>query len=164
MSTIHIGSNENEIAKTVLMPGDPMRAKMIAEKYLKDAKLVNTVRGMTAWTGYYKDKLVTVFPSGMGMPSMGIYSYELFNFYGVEKIIRIGTCGANNPSVDLLDVILAESSYSLSTFPLQLGGETDKEYASSKELNDSLTSYYKTLESSAYALSVSNPEKVIKEI
>ena len=91
--TPHINALEGEIAKVVIMPGDPLRAKYIAENYLKDYKLVNTVRNIYAYTGYYNDKLVTVMASGMGMPSIGIYSYELYKFYNVEKIIRIGTCG-----------------------------------------------------------------------
>ena len=93
MSTVHIGAIKENIAKTVLMPGDPKRAEYIAKKFLDRVELVNVVREMTAYTGYYKDKMVTIFPSGMGNPSMGIYSYELFNFYDVDNIIRIGYCG-----------------------------------------------------------------------
>ena len=145
MPTPHINANEEDIAKYVLMPGDPLRAKYIADNFLEDAKLVNTTRNMYAYTGTYKGKRVTVFSHGMGIPSIGIYAYELFKFYGVEKAIRIGTCGTNNRDIRLQDVVLAESSYSLSTFPLQLGGETDKEYASSKELNDSLSNTAKEL-------------------
>ena len=96
--TVHIEAKRDEIAKVVLMPGDPKRSEYIAKKFLKEVKLVNSVRGMTAYTGYYKDKLVTVFPSGMGIPSMGIYSYELFKEYGVENIIRIGSCGGYGKS------------------------------------------------------------------
>ena len=92
--TPHIEAKLEEIAKTVIMPGDPMRAKFIAENFLTDYKLVNNVRGMFAYTGYYNDKQVTVMASGMGMPSMGIYCYELYKFYDVENIIRIGTAGA----------------------------------------------------------------------
>ncbi len=94
MSTPHNEANIEDIAKTVIMPGDPLRAKYIAEKFLDDFKLVNKVRGMYAFTGYYNGKRVTVMASGMGMPSMGIYSYELFKFYDVDNIIRIGSCGA----------------------------------------------------------------------
>lgn len=136
MPTPHIESNKEDIAKVVLMPGDPLRAKYIATNFLKDYKVVNKVRNMLAYTGYYKDVKVTVFSSGMGIPSMGIYAYELFKFYDVEKIIRIGTCGSNNKDIKLQDVILADSSYSLSTFPQLFDGDKDKEYASSKELND----------------------------
>ena len=92
MSTPHNEAKLNEIAKTVIMPGDPLRAKYIAENFLTDAKLVNQVRCAYAYTGKYKGKEVTVMASGMGMPSMGIYCYELYKIYGVENIIRIGSC------------------------------------------------------------------------
>ena len=92
MPTPHNEANIGEIAKTVIMPGDPLRAKYIAENFLEEYKLVNEVRGMYAYAGKYKGKTVTVMASGMGMPSMGIYSYELFKFYNVENIIRIGSC------------------------------------------------------------------------
>lgn len=118
MATPHIEAKKEEIAKTVLMPGDPKRAEYIAKKYLKNAKLVNLVRGMTAYTGYYKDKLVTVFPSGMGNPSMGIYSYELFSSYDVENIIRIGSCGAYSEGLKLRDLVLVNNSVSESTYAL----------------------------------------------
>lgn len=136
MPTAHIESKKEDIAKTVLMPGDPLRAKMIAEKYLDNARLVNSVRGMTAYTGFYKGKEVTVFPSGMGIPSMGIYSYELFKFYDVEKIIRIGTCGSNREDIKLLDVILADSSYSLSTFAKVFDNFSSNEIEASNVLNN----------------------------
>jgi len=118
MSTVHIEAKKEDIAKVVLMPGDPKRAEYIAKNYLKKAKLVNLVRGITAYTGYYKDKLVTVFPSGMGNPSMGIYSYELFNFYDVDNIIRIGSCGAYAEGLKLRDLILVNNSISESTYAL----------------------------------------------
>ena len=92
--TPHNEAKINEIAKTVIMPGDPLRAKYIAETYLEDYKLVNTVRNMYAYTGKYQGKEVTVMASGMGMPSIGIYSYELFKFYNVDKIIRVGSAGS----------------------------------------------------------------------
>ena len=92
MPTPHNEANIGDIAKTVIMPGDPLRAKYIAENFLEEYKLVNEVRGMYAYAGKYKGKTVTVMASGMGMPSMGIYSYELFKFYNVENIIRIGSC------------------------------------------------------------------------
>lgn len=114
--TPHNEAKKEEIAKTVLMPGDPLRAKYIAENYLEDYKLVNKVRGMYAYTGKYKNKDVTVMASGMGIPSIGIYSYELYKFYDVENIIRIGTSGANREDIKILDIILSSSSYSLSTF------------------------------------------------
>ncbi len=135
MATAHIESNKEDISSVVLMPGDPNRAKYIADKYLENKKLVNNVRGMTAYTGYYKGKLVTVFPSGMGIPSMGIYAYELFNFYDVKKIIRIGTSGANRSDIKLLDVILAEESYSLSNFTKLFDGVEINQIESSSFLN-----------------------------
>ena len=138
MATVHIESNKEDIAPIVLMPGDPMRAKYIAEKYLSDYKLVNTVRGMTAYTGYYKKMRVTVFPSGMGIPSMGIYSYELFKFYDVKKIIRIGTSGANREDIKILDIVLSESSYSLSTFAKAFENYDEKEIKASSSLNSKI--------------------------
>lgn len=138
MATAHIEAKKGDIAKTVLMPGDPLRAKMIAEKYLENYRLVNSVRNILAYTGTYKGKEVTVFASGMGIPSVGIYSYELFHFYDVENIIRIGTCGANKEDVKLLDVILAESAYSLSTFAQVFDGTEDKVMPASGELNQKI--------------------------
>ena len=114
--TPHIEAKKGEIAKTVLMPGDPLRAKYIAENYLEDYKLVNEVRNMYAYTGTYKGKEVTVMGSGMGIASIGIYSYELFKFYDIEKIIRIGTCGSGDKDVKILDVVLAKEAYSLTYF------------------------------------------------
>ena len=104
--TVHNEAKVGEIAKTVLMPGDPMRAKYIAEHFLEDYKLVNEVRGMYAYTGKYKGKEITVMGSGMGLPSMGIYCYELYKFYDVDNIIRIGSCGANQDNIEILDIIL----------------------------------------------------------
>ena len=117
MATPHIEVDDRGLfAKTVLMPGDPLRAKFVAENYLTDAKLVNRVRNMFAYTGYYKGKKVTVMGSGMGMPSIGIYSYELFKFYDVENIIRIGSCGAYDPKLKLYDVIIVEKAFSESSY------------------------------------------------
>lgn len=129
--TPHIEAKENDIAKTVIMPGDPLRAKFIVETYLDNYKLVNNVRGMLAYTGTYKGKEVTVMASGMGMPSIGIYSYELYKFYNVENIIRVGSCGAYTSDLDLYDIILVNASYSESTFGrIQNGDESDMLYAS----------------------------------
>jgi purine-nucleoside phosphorylase len=108
---IHNEAKLGEIAKTVLMPGDPLRAKYIAEKYLEDCKVVNQLRGMYTYTGKYKGVEITVMPSGMGMPSMGIYAYELYDYYKVENIIRIGTCGVFDERAGLLDVLLVDKSY-----------------------------------------------------
>jgi len=104
--TPHITAKEGQFAKTVLMPGDPLRAKFIAENYLENPELVNEVRGMLAYTGTYKGKPVSVMGSGMGMPSMGIYSYELFNFYDVDNIIRVGSAGAISLKLDLGDIVM----------------------------------------------------------
>lgn len=123
MPTPHIEANKGDIAKIVLMPGDPLRAKKIAEDYLENPKLVNTVRNILAYTGTYKGKRVTVFASGMGNPSMGIYSYELYKFYDVEKIIRIGSCGAYSEKIDLYSLILVNKSYSNSAYDDILNGE-----------------------------------------
>ena len=135
MATVHIESNREDIADIVLMPGDPKRSEYIAKNFLKDYKLVNSVRGMTAYTGYYKDRLVTVFPSGMGNPSMGIYSYELFKEYGVENIIRIGSTGGYSESLKLNDVILVTESYSESTYGLVLDDYKEKSIEASNKLN-----------------------------
>lgn len=135
MSTVHIESKKGEIAKTVLMPGDPKRAEYIAKNYLEKAKLVNITRGMTAYTGNYKGKTITVFPSGMGNPSMGIYSYELFKDYDVDNIIRIGTCGAYSENLKLNDLVLVNNSFSDSTFALIQNKYKYNRLNSSTELN-----------------------------
>ena len=135
MSTPHNMANVGEIAKTVIMPGDPLRAKHIAEKYLTDYKLVNTVRNMYAYTGYYNGKEVTIMASGMGMASMGIYSYELFKFYDVDKIIRVGSAGSYTDKLNLYDIVLVEGSYSESTYAKTQDGCLDNILYSSKELN-----------------------------
>ena len=116
MATAHIESKIEDISNIVLMPGDPNRAKYIAENYLTDIKIINKVRGMIAYTGYYQDKKITIFPSGMGIPSMGIYSHELFNDYKVDYIIRIGTIGAYHYKLKLGDIILTKRAYSDSSF------------------------------------------------
>jgi len=135
MATVHIESNREDISDIVLMPGDPKRSEYIAKNFLKDYKLVNSVRGMTAYTGYYKDRLVTIFPSGMGNPSMGIYSYELFKEYGVENIIRIGSTGGYSEKLKLNDVILVTESYSESTYGSVLDDYKNKNIVSSNDLN-----------------------------
>lgn len=110
MSTPHNNAQKGDFAETVLMPGDPLRAKYIAETYLTDVKQVNGVRNMFGYTGYYKGKKVSVMGSGMGMPSIGIYCHELYSLYGVEKIIRIGSCGAYQPQCKLFDLIIAQGA------------------------------------------------------
>lgn len=135
MSTPHNEANKGEIANKVLMPGDPLRAKFIAETFLENPRLVNQVRNMLAYTGTYEGKEVTVMASGMGMPSMGIYSYELFSQYDVDQIIRIGSAGAYVPELKVKDVVLADSVWSESSFArTQNGYEKDIIYPS-KELN-----------------------------
>ena len=135
MSTPHIESKKEEIAPYVLMPGDPLRAKYIADNFLEDVKMVNRVRNMFAYTGTYKGKRVTIFPSGMGVPSMGIYSYELFKFYDVKKIIRIGTCGSFNENIKCLDVVLAEKAYCKTYLDKLLDDGNDNLVESSVDLN-----------------------------
>ncbi|MBU1020176.1 MAG: purine-nucleoside phosphorylase [Firmicutes bacterium] len=116
MSTPHIGAIEGQIAKTVLMPGDPLRAQYIADNYLENVKKFNDVRNMYGFTGTYKGKTISVMGSGMGMASIGIYSYELFKFYDVENIIRIGSCGAYTKDLELYDVVLASAAWSESSY------------------------------------------------
>jgi purine-nucleoside phosphorylase len=117
--TVHIGARKGDIAPMVLMPGDPLRAKFIAETYLEDAREVTSIRGMLGYTGLYKGKPVSVMGSGMGMPSMGIYSYELYNDYNVESIIRIGSCGSFQEEIRVRDVIVAMGACTNSHFASQ---------------------------------------------
>lgn len=119
--TPHIGARPGEIAKTVLMPGDPLRAQVVAETFLKNPVRYNSVRGMYGFTGEYEGVPVSVQGSGMGMPSMGIYSYELFHFYGVENIIRIGSAGAFDPALSLGDLVIAMGACTNSNFAHQYG-------------------------------------------
>lgn len=135
MSTPHNEANLGDIAKTVIMPGDPLRAKHIAEKFLENYKLVNQVRNIYAYTGNYKGKEITIMASGMGMPSMGIYSYELFKFYNVENIIRIGSCGAYVPELNLFDIVLSKSIFSESNFALTFHNENCHIIDADEELN-----------------------------
>ena len=116
LMTPHINASKKDIAQVVLMPGDPLRAKFIAEKFLTNCKLVSKVRNMFFYTGYYKEKKVTIAGSGMGQPSIGIYSYELFKFYNVEKIIRIGSSGSYIKDLKLYDLVLVDEAYSESSF------------------------------------------------
>ncbi len=120
LPTPHIAATEKDaFAKTVLMPGDPLRAKYIAEKFLENPVLVNNTRGVQGYTGYYKGKRVSVMASGMGMPSIGIYSYELYNFYDVETIIRVGSAGAINPDLHLRDVVIGMGACTNSSYAKQ---------------------------------------------
>lgn len=138
MPTPHNNAKLEEIAKTVIMPGDPLRAKFIAENFLENYKLVNEVRNIYAYTGNYKNKKLTIMASGMGMPSMGIYSYELYKFYQVENIIRIGSCGGYSPDLKLFDIILSEQVYSESNFALNANNENCHLIKASTKLNDAI--------------------------
>ena len=138
MGTPHNNAEVGQIAKNVIMPGDPNRAKLIAEKYLKNYKLVNDVRGIYAFTGTYKDKEVTIMASGMGMPSMGIYSYELFKFYVVDNIIRIGSCGAMVPELDMFDVILCNEVFTEGNYALTFASENCHIVKPSEVLNEKI--------------------------
>lgn len=121
MATPHIDAALGDFAKTVLMPGDPMRSKFIAENFLENAKLVNNLRGVQGYTGEYNGREISVMASGMGMPSMGIYSYELFSFFGVENIIRIGTAGALADDLNLYDIAAAIGACTNSAYMKQYG-------------------------------------------
>lgn len=143
--TAHIEAKKGEIAKTVLMPGDPLRAKYIADNYLEEAKLVNDVRNIYAYTGKYKGYEVTVMASGMGMPSMGIYSYELYKFYDVENIIRIGSVGAYVEDLNLYDIVLVNDCYSESSFAKTQNGENRNILSASSSINDVIINTAKSL-------------------
>ncbi len=121
MATPHINAVPGDFAKTVLMPGDPLRSKFIAETYLEDRRLVNNVRGVQGYTGTYKGVPVSVMASGMGMPSIGIYSYELFNFFGVENILRVGSAGAISEKLHLRDIVLGQGACTNSAYGDQYG-------------------------------------------
>lgn len=135
MSTPHNEAKREDIARTVLMPGDPLRSRFIAETFLENPVLVNNVRGVQGYTGTYKGTPVTVMASGMGMPSIGIYSYELFKFYDVDNIIRIGSAGTYVRELNLYDVVLASDAYSESSFAKVLDGYTENTVPASAELN-----------------------------
>lgn len=141
MATAHIAANKGDFAKTVLMPGDPLRSKFIAENFLVDAKLINNVRGVQGYTGLYKGIKVSVQASGMGIPSIGIYSWELFNFFGVENIIRVGSAGAFHDDLRLMDIVAA------------IGASTDSNFAHQFNLNGSFapTADYKLLSAAVKA-------------
>ena len=136
---IHIEvKDKSDIAQLVLMPGDPLRAKYIAENFLDDVKCVTSVRNMLGFTGFYKGKKVTVMGSGMGMPSMGIYAFELFHYFNVEKIIRIGTCGAVSPKANINDMILSDKVYSESNFAYTFNNYRERIVVADPSLNKSV--------------------------
>ena len=145
MPTPHNNANKGDIAKTVVMPGDPLRAKYIVENFFDDYKLVNDVRGMYAYTGHYKGKELSVMAHGMGIPSMGIYSYELYKFYDAENIIRIGSCGAYKSELKLFDIILSENVFSESNYALSLNNENCHIISSNKDLNNLIENTSKEL-------------------
>lgn len=138
MATPHIEAEKGQIAKTVIASGDPLRAKFIAEKYLKDAKLVNKIRGMFIYTGFYNGIEISVMGHGMGMASAGIYFFELFKFYDVDRIIRIGTCGTSNTNINLLDTILVSETYTESNYAFMFSKEHVNLERPSKILNEKL--------------------------
>ena len=142
---IHCNAKKEDIAKTVLMPGDPLRAKYIAENFLENARLVNTVRNMLAYTGTYKGKEITVFSHGMGMASMGIYCYELYKFYDVENIIRIGSCGAYSEDLNIFDTILVDKSYTEGNFAYEWNEKDCHLIESSEFLNEIIESTSKEI-------------------
>ncbi|MDO5724722.1 MAG: purine-nucleoside phosphorylase [Tissierellia bacterium] len=127
MATPHIGANKGDIAETILLPGDPLRAKFIADTYLENVKQFNSVRNAFGYTGEYKGKEISVMGTGMGIPSIGIYSYELINFFGVKNLIRVGSCGAYSEKLKLYDIILG------------MGASTNSNYASQFELNGTIS-------------------------
>lgn len=144
--TPHNSAKPGDIAKTVLMPGDPLRARFIAETFLENPVLVNDVRGIQGYTGTWKGQPVTVMASGMGMPSIGIYSYELYRDYGVENIIRIGSAGSYVKDVHVYDVVLATAAYSESTYAKTQSGFEGDTTLPSAALNDKLRTAAKALE------------------
>ena len=142
--TAHIEAKKEDFAKTVLMPGDPKRAKFIADTFLTDAKLINDVRGVQGYTGFYNGKKISVMAHGMGMPSASIYAYELFNFYGVKNIIRIGTCGSMVENLNIGDVIISSGSITNSNIAINMGVGNLTEIESSKKLYDKANKVAKT--------------------
>ncbi|NLV98456.1 MAG: purine-nucleoside phosphorylase [Clostridiaceae bacterium] len=145
MSTPHNSAEKGDIAKTVLMPGDPLRAKFIAENFLDNPRLFNEVRGMLGYTGTYRGKPVSVMGSGMGQPSIGIYSYELFTEYDVDNIIRVGSCGAYDENLDLFDVMLVTDAYSDASYARMQSGFDGKVLAASPQLTEKLRQSAKDL-------------------
>ena len=133
--TLHNEAKKEDIANVVIMPGDPLRAKYIAENFLDNAVLVNSIRNVYAYTGNYKGKRISIMASGMGMPSMGIYAYELYKFYDVESIIRIGSCGSYTPNLNLFDVVLSENCFSEGNFALTMNNDNCHIINSNQELN-----------------------------
>ena len=134
--TPHNGAKKGDIAKVVLMAGDPLRVKYIAENFLENAKLVNQVRGALCYTGIYKGKTISVMAHGMGMPSMGIYSYELYHFYDVDTIIRVGSCGGFSDELNILDTVLVDEAYTESTYAYVFDRKKCNLISADKDLNN----------------------------
>ena len=155
----HIGCTKNDIAPIVVMPGDPLRAKYIAENFLSEAKLVSDTRGMFAYTGYYKDVRVTVMGHGMGMPSMSIYAFELFYFFGVERIIRVGTCGGLIPELKVPDLIVVDSAYNEGNFAYSYNGDPTHLVYPDKSLNDTIIKTAKELNLHTYEGTIMSTEQ-----
>ncbi len=145
MNPIHIVTNKENIKENVLLPGDPLRAKYIAEKYLDNAREINNIRNMLGFTGSYKGKEITVIGSGMGIPSASLYTYELYKFYNVKKIIRIGSAGALSKDLNIKDIVLASSAYSDSNFRYALTKSRSKKISSSNNLNQKIINTSKKL-------------------
>lgn len=140
MATAHNEAEKGEIARIVLMPGDPLRARHIAQTYLDQPVQFNAIRGMLGYTGEYRGRKVSVMGSGMGMPSIGIYSYELFRFYDVDAIIRVGSAGAYVSELNLFDLVLADSAWSESTYALAQSGESQDVQQPDPQLNEIIRS------------------------
>ena len=153
--TPHISAKKGDIAKTVLMPGDPLRAKFIAQTFLKNAKLVSSVRNVLMYTGEYNGKLISVCASGMGQPSIGIYAYELFKFYDVENIIRIGSCGSYDKDLKLYDVVLANKAWTKNTLFSKEFLNKDEHYSlPSQKLNEKIKEVAKKLSINIHELTI----------
>ncbi len=154
MATAHNEAKKQDIAKIVLMPGDPLRAKFFTEHYLEKAKLVQNVRGMNAFTGFLKGTKirVTVMPHGMGLESIGIYSYELYKFYDVDTIIRFGTSGSYNKEVKLWDLIIADKAYTASNY--------GKAFNNNSKLSDATPSLVKAAKEAAKKIKIDDPKKL----
>lgn len=161
--TPHIEAKKEEIANIVIMPGDPLRAKYIVENYLEDYKLINDVRGMLGYTGFYKGKRITVMASGMGMPSMGIYSYELYKFYDVDYIIRIGTAGSYTKDLKVFDLVLVDNAFSESTYALVQNGYDKNIIKSSSYLNSYILETAKNLNKNITLANIHSSDVFYKE-
>lgn len=132
--TPHINADIGDFAKTVIMPGDPKRAEMIANKFLDKSKVVSDIRGIISYTGFYKGKKISVMAHGMGNPSMGIYSYELFKYYDVENIIRVGSCASYKKDINLYDIIISTAAFSYSIYAKYLLNEKINQIEATEEL------------------------------